>query len=149
MLISSTFTGLMPMVHAASNLVTVTSTNTPDGKTQIQVTNSPSSTFGISSLTLQIKNGNFKSFTLGSGWIGKKTSPTTISFFASNPISPGNSTVLTISTDQSTPDLVWSAFDLNNNQLGTGEIGAPVISQNPTIEYKSDHKIQTNHRRPP
>lgn len=122
----------MPMVHAASNLVTVTSTNTPDGKTQLQVTNSPSSTSGISSLTLQIKNGNFKSFTLGNGWIGKKTSSTTIAFFASNPINPGNSTILTISTDQSTPDLVWSAFDLNNNQLGTGEIGAPVISQNPS-----------------
>lgn len=122
----------MPMVHAASNLVTVTSTNTPDGKTQLQVTNSPSSTSGISSLTLQIKNGNFKSFTLGNGWIGKKTSSTTIAFFASNPINPGNSTILTISTDQSTPDLVWSTFDLNNNQLGTGEIGAPVISQNPS-----------------
>lgn len=120
------------MVHAASNLVTVTSTNTPDGKTQLQVTNSPSSTSGISSLTLQIKNGNFKSFTLGNGWIGKKTSSTTIAFFASNPVNPGNSIMLTISTDQSTPDLVWSAFDLSNNQLGTGEIGAPVISQNPS-----------------
>ena len=122
----------MPMVHAASNLVTVTSTNTPDGKIQIQVTNSPSSTSDISSLTLQIKNGNFKSFTLGNGWIGKKTSSTTIAFFASNPINPGNSAMLTISTDQSTPDLVWNAFDSNNNQLGTGEIGAPVISQNPS-----------------
>jgi hypothetical protein len=123
------------MVHASSNLVTVTSTNTPDGKTQIQVTNSPSNTFGISSLTLQIKNGNFKSFTLANGWIGKKTSSSTIAFFASSPVDPGNSTMLTISTDQPTPDLVWSAFDSNNNQLGTGEIGAPIPqnqSQNPS-----------------
>ncbi|MGB6464208.1 MAG: hypothetical protein WBF38_08310, partial [Nitrosotalea sp.] len=128
---SAAFTGLIPIAHASSNLVTVTSTNTPDGKTQLQVTNSPSNTFGISSLTLQIKNGNFKSFTLANGWIGKKTSSATIAFFASNPINPGNSTTITISTDQPTPDLVWSVFDLNNNQLGTGKIGAPIISQNP------------------
>jgi hypothetical protein len=131
LVISIAFTGLILMVHASSNLVTVTSTNTPDGKTKLQVTNSPSNTFGISSLTLQIKNGNFKSFTLTNGWIGKKTSSATIAFFASNPLNPGNLTTLTISTDQQTPDLVWSAFDSNNNQLGTGEIGAPIIPPTP------------------
>ncbi|MGI0088166.1 MAG: hypothetical protein ACREBI_09455 [Nitrosotalea sp.] len=134
------------MVHAASNLVTVTSTNTPDGKTQLQVTNSPSNTFGISSLTLQIKNGDFKSFALINGWIGKKTSPTTIAFFASNPINPGNSTTLTVSTDQPIPDLVWSAFGLNNNQLGTDEIGSPVILPKPpqnTTQSKNTNQSQS------
>ncbi|MDE1873143.1 MAG: hypothetical protein KGH99_06675 [Thaumarchaeota archaeon] len=83
---------------------------------------------------------------MGSGWTGKKTSPTTILFFASNPISPGNSTMLTISTDQSTPDLVWNAFDLNNNQLGTGEIGAPVISRNPP---PNTNQTQNTNKPPP
>ncbi|MDE1767611.1 MAG: hypothetical protein KGI27_15260, partial [Thaumarchaeota archaeon] len=83
---------------------------------------------------------------MGSGWTGKKTSPTTISFFASNPISPGNSTMLTISTDQSTPDLVWNAFDLNNNQLGTGEIGAPIISRNSS---PNTNQTQNKHKQPP
>ncbi|MGB6784921.1 MAG: hypothetical protein WBE60_03465, partial [Nitrosotalea sp.] len=119
MIISSAFIGLILVAHASSNLVTVTSTNTPGGITQLQVTNSPSNTVGISSLTLQIKNGNFNSFTLANGWIGKKTSSATIAFFASNPLEPGNSTTITINTNQQAPDLVWSAFNLNNNQLGT------------------------------
>ncbi len=131
LIISSAFIGLILVAHASSNLVTVTSTNTPGGITQLQVTNSPSNTVGISSLTLQIKNGNFNSFTLANGWIGKKTSSATIAFFASNPLEPGNSTTITINTNQQAPDLVWSAFNLNNNQLGTGEIGAPIIPPTP------------------
>ncbi len=131
LIIGSVFTGLTPTVHAStaqtsSNLVTVTSTNTPGGTTQLQIANSPSNTVGISSLTLQIKNGNFNSFTLANGWIGKKTSSATIAFFASNLLEPGNSTTITINTNQQAPDLVWSAFNLNNNQIGTGEIGAPI-----------------------
>ena len=149
LIISSTFSGLIPMVHATSNLVTVTSTNTPNGQTQLQVVNSPSNTGSISSLTLQIKNGNFKSFTLENGWIGKKTSPTTIAFFVSNPISPGNSAMLTVSTDQPTPDLVWSAFDVNNNQLGTGEIGAPVIPPPPPQNTNQQQNQQQNQNQPP
>ncbi|MGI0046372.1 MAG: hypothetical protein ACREBB_04185 [Nitrosotalea sp.] len=112
------------MAQAASGLVTVTATNVGD-KTTLQVTNSPSGTSNIASFMLQIKNGNFQSFTLQNGWMGKKTSPTTIAFFSSTPIMPSNSTTFTINTDQSTPDLVWTASDANNNQLGTGEIGAP------------------------
>ena len=123
LIISGTLTAWIPVAQALPDMVTVTATNAGD-KTLLQVTNNPSSTSDITSFTLEIKNGNFKSFTLGNGWIGKKTSPTTISFLSSNPIKVGDSTTFTISTDQITPDLVWTASDANNNQLGTGEIGA-------------------------
>lgn len=119
----------MPLAQAASELVTVTATNVM-GKTLLQVTNNPSSTSDIASFTVEIKNGNFKSFTLGNGWIGKKTSPTTIVFFSSSPIKPGYATTFTISTDQPTPDLAWTASDANNNQLGTGEVGAVTQQSN-------------------
>jgi hypothetical protein len=164
LIVSSTLTGSILVAHAfithastayaSPNLVTVTSTNTPDGKTNLQVTNSPSNTIGISSLTLQIKNGNFESFTLTNGWVGKKTSSDTIAFFASNPLSPGNSTTLTISTNQQTPDLVWSVFNLNNNQVGTGEIGAPIIPppppQNPNqLQNQNQPQNQNRQSTPP
>ncbi|HJT10016.1 MAG TPA: hypothetical protein VJ771_04465 [Candidatus Nitrosotalea sp.] len=131
LIISGTLTAFMPLAQAASELVTVTSSNV-GGKTLLQVTNDPSSTSDITSVTVEIKNGNFKSFTLGNGWVGKKTSPTTIAFFSSTPIKPGDSTTFTISTDQNSPDLVWTASDVNNNQLGTGEIGAVTQQSNNT-----------------
>ncbi len=125
LIISGTLTTLIPIAEALPGQTSVTSTNTA-GKTLLQIANSPSSTSDIASFSLEIKNGNFKSFTLQNGWIGKKTSPTTITFFASNPVKPGDSTTFSISTDNPTPDLVWSASDANNNQLGNGEIGAVV-----------------------
>ncbi|HJT09703.1 MAG TPA: hypothetical protein VJ771_02870 [Candidatus Nitrosotalea sp.] len=131
LIISGTLTAFMPLAQAAPDLVTVTSTNV-GGKTLLQATNDPSSTSDITSITVEIKNGNFKSFTLENGWIGKKTSPTTIAFFSSTPIKPGDSTTFTISTDQPSPDLVWTASDANNNQLGTGEIGAVIQQSNNT-----------------
>ncbi len=124
LIISSMFIAGIPLAQAASSPVTVTATNA-GGKTTLQVANSHSSTSGIVSFTIQIKNGNFESFTLQNGWIGKKTAPTTIAFLSSTPIMPGNSTTFTINTDQQTPDLVWTASNANNNQIGTGEIGAP------------------------
>ncbi len=131
LIISGTLTPLLPLAQAAPELVTVTASNVGD-KTLLQVTNNPSSTSDIASITVEIKNGNFKSFTLENGWIGKKTSPTTIAFFSSTPIKPSDSTTFTISTDQPTPDLVWTASDANNNQLGTGEIGAVIQQSNNT-----------------
>jgi hypothetical protein len=64
--------------------------------------------------------------------MGKKTSSTTIAFFSSNPIRPGDSTSFDIKTDQQSPDLLWSAFDASNNVLGSGEIGAPTTSPSST-----------------
>lgn len=130
----------MPLAQAAPELVTVTATNVMS-KTLLQVTNNPSSTSDIASFTVEIKNGNFKSFTLGNGWIGKKTSQTTIVFFSSSPIKPGDATTFTISTDQPTPDLVWTASDANNNQLGTGEIGA-VTQQNTNTQNPGNGNTQ-------
>ncbi|MDE1763019.1 MAG: hypothetical protein KGH88_02100 [Thaumarchaeota archaeon] len=127
LIVSGALTALIPIAQAEPDLVTVTTANTGD-KTLLQVTNSLASTSDIASFTLEIKNGNFKSFILENGWIGKKTSPTTITFFSSSPTKPGDSTTFTISTDQSAPDLAWTALDANNNQLGTGEIGAPAHS---------------------
>ncbi|MDE1862928.1 MAG: hypothetical protein KGI33_08455 [Thaumarchaeota archaeon] len=115
----------MPAVDALPPSVSVTATNA-DGKTTLQVTNNQSGASDISSLTLQIKNGNFNSFTLENGWTGKKTSPTSIAFFPSSPVRAGDSTSFSISTDQSNPDLIWTAFDSNNNEIGTGEIGAVI-----------------------
>ncbi|MDE1765720.1 MAG: hypothetical protein KGI27_05500 [Thaumarchaeota archaeon] len=139
LIISGTLTAFIPIAQAEPDLVTVTATNTGD-KTLLQVANNPSDTSDIASFTVEIKNGNFKSFTLGNGWIGKKTSPTTITFFSSNPTKPGDSTIFTISTDQSAPDLVWTASDANNNQLGTGEIGAPAHSNTGTGTNTSSNK---------
>ena len=113
-----------PLSHALPDTVSVTSTST-GGITTLQITNNPSSTSNIVSFTLQIKSGSFLSFKLDNGWQGKKTSSNTIVFFSSNPISPGGSTGLDVKTDQQSPDLVWTAFDANNNELGSGEIGVP------------------------
>jgi hypothetical protein len=125
--------------------VTVTATNV-NGKTLLQLTNDPSSTSGIVSLTVEIKNGNFKSFTLGNGWVGKRTSFTTIAFFSSSPIKPGDSTTFTISTDQPAPDLVWMAYGANNNRLDTGEIGAVIQqSQNNNNQSKNQGVNNTVH----
>jgi len=128
-----------PLVHAFPNTVSVTSTSTGD-ITTLQITNNPSSTSNIFSFTLQIKSGSFLSFKLDNGWQGKKTSSDTIAFFSSNPISPGGSTSLKVRTDQQSPDLVWSAFDANNNELGSGEIGAsttPPSSSTPSSSTPS------------
>ena len=120
-----------PLVHALPNAVSVTSTST-GGITTLQINNNPSSTSNIVSFTLQIKSGSFLSFKLDNGWQGKKISSNTIAFFSSNPISPGDSTSLNIRTNQQSPDLLWSAFDANNNELGSGEIGAPTTTSSST-----------------
>jgi hypothetical protein len=75
--------------------------------------------------------------------MGKKTSSNTIAFFSSNPIKPGDSTSFDIKTDQQSPDLAWSAFDANNNELGSGEIGAPVQSLTQTQNQNNNHQSQT------
>lgn len=124
-----------PLAHSSSDTVTVTSTNTAD-KTTLQIINNPSSTSNIVSFTLVIKSGSFLSFKLDNGWIGKKTSPSTIAFISSNPVKPGDSTTFEIRTDQQSPDLVWTAFDANNNELGSGEIGA-TPSSNPKSSNSS------------
>ncbi len=135
------------MVQALPEQVTVTSTNT-GGKTILQITNSQSSTSNIASFTLELKYGNFQSFSLQNGWIGKKTSPTTISFISSNPIKPGDSITITVSTDLSTPDLVWTASSASSNQLGTGEIGA-VTQPNPSNGNSGGSNNSTNQNNKP
>ncbi len=128
-----------PLAHASADSVSVTSTNT-GGITTLQIINSPSSTSNIVSLTLQIKSGSFLSFKLDNGWMGKKTSSNTIAFFSSNPIRPGDSTSFNIKTDQQSPDLLWSAFDANNNELGSGEIGAPVQSSTTQTQNQNNNQ---------
>src|SRR5207245_7387621 len=81
------------------------------------------------SFILEIKNGNFKSFKLENGWIGKKTSQTAIAFISSNPIKPGESATFEIKTDQQNPSLAWKALDVNNNELGSGQIGNQHVIQ--------------------
>jgi hypothetical protein len=116
-----------PLSYASPDAITVTSTNTAD-KTILQITNNPSSTSNLVSFTLEIKSGSFLSFKLDNGWIGKKTSPSIIAFMPSNPMKPRDSTTFEIKTDQQSPDLVWSAFDANNNEIDTGEIGGTTTS---------------------
>ena len=123
LIIACAIVTVVPAASSLPEMATVTETNS-GGKTLLQVTNSPSSSSDIASFTLQIKNGDFKSFTLQNGWIGKKTSQTTIVFFSSNPIRPGDSTTFAITTDQLTPDLVWTASDSNYNVVASGEAGA-------------------------
>ncbi len=123
LLLTGSFTTyLIPLVNAVPDAVTVTSTNSGD-KTTLQVNNNAGSASALSSFLLEIKNANLKSFTLQNGWMGKKTSPTTIEFDSSNPIKAGESATFEIKTDQQAPFLIWKALDTNNNQLGTGQIG--------------------------
>ena len=123
LLVTGSFTVyLIPLVTGISDSVTVTSTNAGD-RTILQVNNNADSTSNVSSFLLEVKDGNFKSFNLQNGWIGKKTSPTTVAFVSSNPIKPGESVTFEIKTDQQTPFLIWKALDANNNQLGSGQIG--------------------------
>lgn len=127
-----------PLTHALSDTLSVTSTS-KGGITTLQIVNNPSSTSNIVSFILQIKSGSFVSFKLDNGWQGKKTSPTTIAFFSSNPIAPGGSTSFNIRTDKQSPDLVWTAFDANNNEIGSGEIKGPTV----TFPYNNSTTIPT------
>jgi len=122
LLTGSFATYVLPQAEGISDFVTVTSTNA-EGRDVLQVNNNAGSTLDISSFILEVKNGNFKSFKLENGWIGKKTSPTAISFISSTPIKPGESATLEIKTDQQSPSLAWKALDVNNNELGSGQIG--------------------------
>src|SRR2546425_5568871 len=122
LLTGSFATYVLPQAEGISDFVTVTSTNA-GGRDVLQVNNNAGSTSDISSFILEVKNGNFKSFKLENGWIGKKTSPTAVAFISSNPIKPGESATLEIKTDQQSPSLAWKALDVNNNELGSGQIG--------------------------
>ncbi len=129
LLVSSVFTvNFIPNTYAA-NPVTVTG-NTENGKTIVQVTNDPASNSNLATFILEIKNGGFKSFKLDSGWIGKKNSQSSVAFVTSNPVKPGKIATFEIGTDQSSPSFSWRALDANNNELGSGEIGGPVINEN-------------------
>src|SRR5207247_169933 len=87
LLTGSFATYVIPQAEGISDFVTVTSTNV-GGRDVLQVNNNASSISDIFSFLLEVKNGNFKSFKLENGWIGKKTSPTAVSFISSTP-SPG------------------------------------------------------------
>ncbi len=109
---------LVPLVVGASDFVTVTTTNAAD-RTILQVNNNAGSTSDVSSFSLEIKDGSFKSFKLQNGWAGKKTSTNTVEFVSSNPIKPGESVAFEIKTDQKVPSLIWRALDVNNNQVSS------------------------------
>src|SRR5690349_19109549 len=126
LLVSSSFTSvLFTNAHAATDLVTVTATNS-DLTTTMKFTNNVEDISDISSVILQIgQGGNFKSFKTDSGWFGIKSSINTLTFTSTNPIKAGQSANFIIKTDQSNPDIVWKALDIKNNMIGSGEIGAP------------------------
>ena len=129
LLVSSIFTvNFIPNIYAA-NSVTVTAATT-NGKTTIQVTNDPSSSSNLATFVLEIKNGEFKSFKLDSGWLGKKNSQNSVAFVALSPIKPGKTSTFEIGTDQSAPSFIWRALDVNNNELSSGEIGGVTTNEN-------------------
>jgi hypothetical protein len=109
-------------VDALSSFVTVTSTNS-GGITKLSVSNSVDNTLEMVSFNLQINGGIFKSYNLENGWTGMKTSPTTLTFSAMNPLKPGQTAIFEIKTDQKTPTLTWRALDKNNVEIGSGNIG--------------------------
>lgn len=137
----------IPLSSASSDNVTVTSTNVAD-KTTLQFTNNPSSTSNVVSFIVEIKDGSFLSFKLDNGWIGKKTQPSTIAFISSTPLTPGDSATFVIRTNQQSPDLVWIAYDANNNKLGTGEIGA-VATPTSTTSTPTTQPSTTSPTTPP
>ena len=123
LLLSSIFTTYtVQQVNASPAFVTVTTTNT-GGITILSVSNSADSTSDVVSFVLQINGGTFKSFKLENGWAGMKTSPTTLAFSAINSLKPGKSASFEIKTDQQTPTMTWKASDVNNIEIGSGDIG--------------------------
>lgn len=129
LLVSSVFTvNFLPNSYAATP-VTVTATTT-DGKTTVLVSNDPSSNSNLVTFILEIKNGGLKSFKLESGWIGKKNSPSSIAFVTSIPLKPGKTSTFEIGTDQYSPYFSWRALDANNNEVASGETGAPSTENN-------------------
>ena len=128
LLVSSGYgTYIMQYVDATSGSVTVTATNSVDN-TVLHVMNNADSTSDVTSFILQLNGGGlFKSYILDSGWIGKKTSPNTLTFSSLNPLKPGDTINFQVRTDNENPSMVWKAFDSNSLVLGSGIIG----NQNP------------------
>ncbi len=145
LLVSSSFTSLVfTEVHATTNLVTVTASNN-DMITTLQFANSERSNSDISSVILQIgQGGNFKSFKTDNGWFGVKSSANTLTFTSTNPIKPGQSANFVIKTDQSNPVITWKAIDNKNNELDSGEIGAPATGTPTTTGTPTENKPPTN-----
>ncbi len=111
--------------YADSEFVTVTATNT-GGQTVVSVSNSANNTGNIVSLTLQINGeGTFKSFNIQNGWVGTKTSPTTLAFSAIEPLAPGTTTSFEIKTDQQTPTMTWKTSDGESGQIGVQQTTKP------------------------
>ena len=135
LLVSSSATSLFfTEAYATTNLVTVAASNN-DMTTTLQFTNNAGDVSDISSVILQIGQGeNFKSFKTDSGWFGIKSSINTLTFTSTNPIKAGQSANFVVKTDQSNPDITWRALDIRNNELGSGNISASssVTSPNST-----------------
>ena len=108
-------------VNALPSFVTVTATNS-GGTTILSVSDSADSTSNVASFILQINGGTFKSFKLENGWVGMKTSPTTLAFSAISSLKPGKTASFEIKTDQQTPIMTWKASDANNIEVGSGNI---------------------------
>ena len=144
LLVSSSFTSLFfTEAHAATNLVTVIASNN-DMTTTLQFTNNAGNISDISSVILQIaQGGNFKSFKTDSGWYGIKSSANTLTFTSTNPIKSGQSANFIIKTDQSNPNILWKALDINNNDLGSGEVGTASPGLNFTTNASTTIKLPT------
>ena len=118
--------------YAAPEFVTVTATNT-DGKTTISISNSANNTASILSFDLQITgDGTFKSFKIQNGWSGSKTSPTTLTFSAIEPLAPGKTTSIEITTDPQTPTMTWKTSDGETGQLNAQSIVTKTSDNNTT-----------------
>jgi hypothetical protein len=128
-------------VYADSKFVTVTATNT-GGQTMISVSNSANNIGNIVSFILQINGtGIFKSFNIQNDWIGVKTSPTTLTFSAIEPLQPGTTTSFGIKTDQQAPIIDWKT---SNGE--SGQIGIPPTNTNPGGQTKQPGNNQDTNK---
>lgn len=128
--------------YAAPEFVTVTATNT-DGKTTISISNSANNTANILSFVLQITgDGNFKSFKIQNGWSGTKTSPTTLAFSAIEPLAPGKTTSIEITTDPQMPTMTWKTSDGETGQINAQTTEVKTSDNNTTGKTGDQGKQQ-------
>jgi len=130
--------------YAAPEFVTVSATNT-EGKTTISISNSANNTANIASFVLQITgDGTFKSFKIQNGWSGSKTSPTTLAFSAIEPLAPGATTSIEITTDPQMPTMTWKTSDGETGQINAQSTEIKTSDNNTTDKTGDQGKTQDN-----
>lgn len=128
--------------YAAPEFVTVTATNT-DGKTTLSISNSANNTANILSFVLQITgDGTFKSFKIQNGWSGTKTSPITLAFSAIEPLAPGKTTSIEITTDPQMPTMTWKTSDGETGQINAQSTEVKTSDNNNTTGKTGDQGKQ-------